>query len=51
MKTYNIYKKRDGQSFEFWKDIYTSNFDEAKKQFAEMMTNDNWEKSNNTVWL
>ena len=51
MSTYSIYKKRDGQSFEFWTDIYASNFDEAKKQFAEMMTNDNWEKSNNTVWL
>lgn len=51
MNTYNIYKKRDGQSFELWGDIYASNFDEAKKQFAKNMTNDNWEKSNDIVWL
>ena len=51
MKTYSIYKKRAGQSFELWSSIYASNFDEAKKQFAEMMTNDNWSMSNDIVWL
>ena len=51
MKTYNIYKKRDGQSFESWSEIYAENFDAAKKEFAKKMTNDNWEKSNNIVWL
>ena len=51
MKTYNIYKKRDGQSFELWLYICESNFDEAKKKFAEMMTNYHWEKSNDIVWL
>lgn len=51
MNTYNIYKKRDGQSFKLWSDIYASNFDEAKKEFAQRMTQDNHNKSNNIQWL
>lgn len=52
MKTYTIFKKRDGQS---WKEVGEirgcSNFREAKKQFAKQMTNDNWNHSNNVQWL
>lgn len=51
MNTYNIYKKRDGQSFKLWSEIYASSFDEAKKIFAHNMTKDNWEKSNDICWL
>jgi len=51
MKTYNIYKKRDGQSFELINEIYASDFTEAKKTFAKNMTEDNHSKSNNIVLL
>lgn len=51
MNTYNIYKKRDGQAFKLVGDIYASNFDEAKKEFALNMTKDNWNKSNDICWL
>jgi hypothetical protein len=51
MKTYNIYKKRDGQSFETIGDIFASNFKEAKQIFAKQMTDDNHELSNNVQWL
>jgi len=50
-KEYPIYKKRNGQSFEYVSYIYADSFDDAKKQFAENMTKDNWEQSNNIVWL
>jgi hypothetical protein len=51
LKHFNIYKKRDGQSFELKGNIYTDTFENAKKEFAENMTKDNWEKSNDIVWL
>lgn len=51
MKTYNIYKKRDGQSFKEVSSIYADNFEEAKKQFAKQMTDDNHNQSNNVRWL
>ncbi|MFH2013621.1 MAG: hypothetical protein ABIJ17_01480 [Patescibacteria group bacterium] len=51
MKNYSVYKKRDGQDWKKFSDIYAKNFTEAKKKFAENMTNDNWEKSNDIVWL
>jgi len=50
-REYPIYKKRDGQSFNQVSYIYADSFDAAKKEFAKNMTNDNWEKSNNIVWL
>jgi hypothetical protein len=50
-KEYPIYKKRDGQSFQYVSYIYADSFDNAKKQFAKDMTNDNWNLSNNIVWL
>jgi hypothetical protein len=48
---YPIYKKRDGQSFNEVSYIYADSFEAAKKEFALNMTKDNWEKSNNIVWL
>lgn len=51
MGTFNIYKKRDGQSFNLATYIYATDFNEAKKMFALMMTDDNHSKSNNIVWL
>jgi len=51
MKNYTIFKKRNGQSFKAIGEIYALNFIEAKKQFAKQMTDDNWNKSNNVVWL
>jgi len=50
-KEYPIFQKRDGQSFKQVSYIYSDSFDAAKKEFAKNMTNDNWEKSNNIVWL
>lgn len=50
-KEYPIYKKRDGQTFKEVSYIFADSFDDAKKQFAKQMTADNWEKSNNIVWL
>lgn len=41
MKTFNIYKKRDGQSFKKVGEYYgCENFEEAKKQFAKNCWND-----------
>lgn len=51
MKNYPIYKKRDGQDWKEVSSIYASSFAEAKKEFAQNMTKENWEKSNNIVWL
>lgn len=52
MKTYTIFKKRDGQSFKPVGEIYgCDNFRKAKKQFAKQMTDDNWNQSNNVQWL
>ena len=52
MKTYIIFKKRDGQRFKAVGEINgMSNFSEAKKQFAKQMTDDNWNQSNNVQWL
>ncbi len=51
MESFKIYKKRDGQLFELFGDIYAYNFSEAKKQFASDMTSCNWELSNDIVWL
>jgi len=50
-KEYPIYKKRDGQSFNYVSYIFADSFEDAKKQFALNMTKDNWEQSNNIVWL
>ena len=51
MKTFNIYKKRDGQSFKQVSSIYADTFEEAQKEFAHNMTKDNHNQSNNIVWL
>lgn len=51
MNTYNIYKKRDGQSFKVVSSIYSDNFTEACKKFAKQMTDDNHNQSNNIQWL
>lgn len=51
MREYPIYKKRDGQDFKYVYYIYTNSFKSAKKQFAANMLKDNWELSNNIVWL
>jgi len=51
MKTFDIYIKRDGQPFKKHNYIFAETFDEAKKIFANDMTKDNFEKSNNIVWL
>lgn len=51
MKTYIIYKKRDGQFFKEESSISADNFTEACQIFAKQMTDDNWEKNNNIVWL
>lgn len=51
MNYYKVEKKRDGQNWKPFNEIYASSFDEAKKQFAKDMTEDNWHKSNNIVWL
>lgn len=51
MKTYNIYKKRDGQSFKEVASIYADNFTEASRKFAKQMTDDNHNQSNNIQWL
>ena len=40
METYNLYKKRDGQDYKLVGEIYASNFDEAKKEFAKECYND-----------
>lgn len=50
-KEYPIYKKRDGQTFEKVSYIFADSFKAAKKQFAENMTKDNWNLSNDIVWL
>lgn len=50
-REYPIFKKRDGQGYKQVSYIYADSFDAAKKEFAKNMTNDNWEKSNNIVWL
>ena len=51
MNYYKVEKKRDGQNWKPFNEIFASSFDEAKKQFAKDMTEDNWNKSNNIVWL
>lgn len=50
-REYTIFKKRDGQSYKQVSYIYADSFDAAKKQFAKQMTDDNWNKSNDIVWL
>lgn len=50
-KKYPIFKKRDGQHFIEVGYIYEETFDLAKKEFAQNMVKDNWNKSNNIVWL
>ena len=51
MNTYNVNKRRDGQSFEHSYRIFALDFAAAKKQFAIDMTKDNHEKSNDIVLL
>lgn len=51
MNYYKVEKKRDGQNWKPFNEIYASSFDEAKKQFAKDMTQDNWNKSNNIQWV
>ncbi|HEY6143784.1 MAG TPA: hypothetical protein VIV55_10270 [Flavobacterium sp.] len=50
-REYPIYKKRDGQNFKYSGFLFAESFEKAKKQFALDMTNRNWEKSNDIVWL
>ena len=51
MNYYKVEKKRDGQDWKPFNEIYASSFEEAKKQFAKDMTEDNWHKSNNIQWV
>lgn len=51
MNYYKVEKKRDGQNWKPFNEIYASSFEEAKKQFAKDMTQDNWNKSNNIQWV
>jgi len=51
MNDYRILQKKDGQQWTEHGSIYAANFKEAKKEFAHNMTKDNWELSNNIVWL
>jgi hypothetical protein len=51
MNYYKVEKKRNGQNWKPFNEIYASSFEEAKKQFAKDMTQDNWNKSNNIIWL
>ncbi len=51
MRDYPIYKKRDGQSFKQVGSIYSDSWQNAKKEFAQNMTKDNWNLSNNIIWL
>lgn len=51
MKTYNIYKKRDGQDYKLVSEIHADSFENAKKEFAKNMTEGNHELSNNVQWL
>jgi hypothetical protein len=40
MKTFNIYKKRDGQDWKFAGEYFLESFEEAKKEFAKNCWND-----------
>lgn len=40
LQDFNLYKKRDGQGFELIGTIYTTSFEEAKKELAEKCYND-----------
>lgn len=51
MKYFNVYKKRDGQTWQKFNEIYATDFKEAQQIFAKQMTDDNWEKSNDINWL
>ena len=51
MNTYNVTKKRDGQSSKHDYQIFALDFAAAKKQFASDMTKGNYEKSNDINWL
>ena len=51
MNYYKVEKKRDGQQWKPFNEIYASSFEEAKKQFAKDMTQGNWSKSNNIQWV
>ena len=51
MNYYKVEKKRDGQNWKPFNEIYASSFAEAKKQFAKDMTEVNWHKSNNIQWV
>lgn len=51
MNYYKVEKKRGGQNWKPFNEIYASSFEEAKKQFAKDMTQDNWNKSNNIQWV
>jgi hypothetical protein len=50
-REYPIYKKRDGQSYEQVSYVYSDSFEDAKKQFAKRMTEDNHNLSNDIQWL
>jgi len=51
MNTYNVTKKRDGQSSKHDYQIFALDFAAAKKQFSSDMTKGNYEKSNDINWL
>ena len=40
MKNFNVYKKRDGQEWKPIGEYFCSNFEEAKKEFAQNCWND-----------
>ena len=40
MKTYNIYKKRDGQDWKLAGEYFSDSFEDAKKEFAKNCWND-----------
>lgn len=51
MENFDIYRKRDGQSFNRVSSISANDFNEACKIFAKQMTDDNHNLSNNIQWL
>ncbi len=51
MIIYEIYKKRDGQSFKLFGEITAPNFDMAKKKFASKLTGEDYLLFNNIIGL
>ena len=50
MKTYTIKKKRDGESFRFYGELFADNWVEAKHEFTNSIRED-LANDDNVVWL